>query len=92
MLLEGACTASFPLINIEYPHVLSFICPAHSLDNFMKNVCSAKASITVKGNNGHFAWGEDFMEKVVQETNHVVKFVTNHQKAKGPCAVPRAVC
>eukprot|EP00967_Tisochrysis_lutea_P026088 scaffold30163_cov33-Tisochrysis_lutea.AAC.1 len=37
--VDGACTSAFPLINVKYPHVMKFICPAHSLDNFMKNIC-----------------------------------------------------
>ena len=33
--MDGACAASFPLIEKEFGHVHCFICPTHSLDNFL---------------------------------------------------------
>jgi len=57
--MDGACTASFPLIEAKYPHVFCFICPAHSLDNFFKNVFSDKSVIKMKGIEGQWDWGSD---------------------------------
>jgi hypothetical protein len=63
--MDGACTASFPLIACKLPHVFSFICPTHSLDNFMKNICSDNAEITVKGiTDRKFKWGEPIFAQV----------------------------
>ena len=54
--MDGACTASFPLIEDKYPHVFCFICPTHALDNFMKNVFSDKEKIKMKSIVGEFDW------------------------------------
>eukprot|EP00962_Isochrysis_galbana_P027152 scaffold8501_cov129-Isochrysis_galbana.AAC.1 len=63
--MDGACTASFPLISTKLPHIFTFICPTHSLDNFMKNICSAQAEVTVKGIKDRvFKWGEPIFAQV----------------------------
>jgi hypothetical protein len=49
--MDGACTASFPLIEHDFPHVFTFICPTQSLDNYMKNVCCSKDVVTLKVSN-----------------------------------------
>jgi hypothetical protein len=46
--MDGACVSSFPIITAAVKHVFCFICPTHSVDNFLKNVCSSQAEITVK--------------------------------------------
>eukprot|EP00967_Tisochrysis_lutea_P130138 scaffold224651_cov33-Tisochrysis_lutea.AAC.1 len=56
--MDGACTAAFPLIEAEVPHIFTFICPSHTVDNFMKNICSDKPIVRIKGVDGEFAWGE----------------------------------
>ena len=59
--MDGACTASFPLITATYGHVFCFICPANSIhvDNFFKNVfsdkmkmCSAPSCMSGQGYSG----------------------------------------
>ena len=57
--MDGACTTSFPLITAKYEHVFCFICPAHSLDNFFKNVFSDKPIIKMKGIEGEWEWESD---------------------------------
>jgi hypothetical protein len=59
--MDGACEFSFKYIEDEYPHVFCFICPTHSLDNFMKNVCAGdKEKIHVRGHDGPtLDWGEE---------------------------------
>eukprot|EP00962_Isochrysis_galbana_P061223 scaffold36298_cov122-Isochrysis_galbana.AAC.26 len=80
--MDGACTASFPIISDQLPHVFNFICPTHSLDNFMKNICSDKPEITIKGiTDRTFKWGEPIFAEVLEKVSLVVKFITNHQKA-----------
>ena len=78
--MDGACTASFPLITATYGHVFCFICPAHSLDNFFKNVFSDKPRIKIKGIEDDFEWGSDIFLKPFTEAWDVIKFVTNHSK------------
>mmetsp|Transcript_13081 Transcript_13081/g.37400 ORF Transcript_13081/g.37400 Transcript_13081/m.37400 type:complete len:409 (-) Transcript_13081:33-1259(-) len=88
--MDGACTASFPLIALECPSVFSYICPTHSLDNFLKNICSDKAVLRVKGiRDRDFPWGEPFLAKAVEQVRFVVSFVTSHHKA---LARYRALC
>jgi len=69
--MDGACLSSFAAIEEEYRHVHCFICPTHSLDNFMKNVCSGeKETINVRGYTGPtLAWGEElFSDSFTQVT------------------------
>lgn len=71
--MDGACKSSFSLIEHEHPHVFCYICPTHSLDNFMKNVCSGeKETINVRGYDGPaLQWGEklfsETFDKVTQD-------------------------
>ena len=37
--MDGACKASFSIIEERFPHINCFICLTHSLDNFLKTVC-----------------------------------------------------
>jgi hypothetical protein len=78
--MDGACTGSFPLITAKYKHVFCFICPAHSLDNFFKNVFCDKMKIKIKGIEGDFDWGTDIFLEPFTEAWDVIKFVTNHSK------------
>lgn len=80
--MDGACTASFPLIQREVPHVFCYICPAHSLDNFMKNICSDKATVKVKClTDRTFPWAEPRFAETIECATHVVNFIVRHQKA-----------
>jgi len=90
--MDGACVASFPLIASQVPHVFCFICPTHSLDNFLKNVFSDQETIRVKsvksGDNTDFDWGTDVFSKPVRDCWEVIKFVTHHSK---PLSIFRAL-
>jgi hypothetical protein len=57
MCMDGACEA----VEDEHTHVFCFICPTHSLVNFMKNVCAGhKQKIHVRGHDGPtLEWGEE---------------------------------
>ncbi len=44
--MDGACAGAFKHIEAEIEHVTCFICPTHSLNNFMSDVCSSKTSWT----------------------------------------------
>mmetsp|Transcript_32514 Transcript_32514/g.103757 ORF Transcript_32514/g.103757 Transcript_32514/m.103757 type:complete len:479 (+) Transcript_32514:91-1527(+) len=50
--MDGVCTSSFPLIEMDFPHIFTYICPTHSLDNYMKNVCCDKEVIRMKNIEG----------------------------------------
>ena len=76
--MDGACTSSFKFINEKYPHVFCFICPAHSLDNFLKNVFSDKEKIKMKSIEGDWDWGSSIFLDPFTEAWDVIKFVSNH--------------
>ena len=78
--MDGACKGSFALITARYPHVFCFICPAHSVDNFLMNVCSDKQSIKVKSIEGEFTWGRNLFSKPIAQAWEVIKFITHHSK------------
>mmetsp|Transcript_27147 Transcript_27147/g.87726 ORF Transcript_27147/g.87726 Transcript_27147/m.87726 type:complete len:257 (+) Transcript_27147:412-1182(+) len=79
--MDGACTSSFPLIERDFPHIFTYICPTHSLDNYMKNVCSDKDPVRMKGIEGEFPWGEGLFSVAIDKVWEVVKFIIYHQKA-----------
>ena len=84
--MDGACRSSFPLIRKTYPHVFCYICPTHSLDNFLKNVCSSNetirvASVKTANDDREFEWGCDVFRKPIDDAWEVIKFITNHGKA-----------
>lgn len=78
--MDGACKASFELITAHFPHVFCFICPTHSVDNFLKNVCSDNETIKVKSIEGDFDWGSSIFSEPIAQSWEVIKFITNHSK------------
>jgi hypothetical protein len=78
--MDGACQSSFPLISAKYPAIKSFICPTHSLDNFIKNVCSDNPTIGVRDVDS-FPWGETIFADPIERSWEAIKFITNHQKS-----------
>ena len=79
--MDGACTASFPIITLRYPHIFCFICPAHSVDNFLKNVCSDQATISVRSITEVFEWDSSVFSDPIADSWEVIKFITNHGKS-----------
>ena len=49
------------------------------MDNFLKNICSDKSTVTVK-DTGEYTWGYDTFSEPIDQTWEVVKYITNHQK------------
>ncbi len=47
--MDGACMSSFAQITEAFPWVVCFICPTHSLDNFLKSVCGNQDKIRMAG-------------------------------------------
>lgn len=66
--------------------VSCFICPTHSLDNFMKNVCLRGSHVRIAGDPRVFDWDQDYFSSTIDYVWTVVKFVTNHHK---PLAIYR---
>ena len=64
--MDGACKGSFDLITDRHKHVFCFICPTHSIDNFLKNVCSDKPAIKVRSIEGDFVWGRTLFSRPIQ--------------------------
>jgi len=49
LFFDGACKASFPIIEAKAKHLTCLIDCSHSIDRFVGNVCSNKPKITIKG-------------------------------------------
>ena len=80
VVMDGACKSSFAIIEKEFPHIICFICPTHSVDNFLKNICSDKSTVTVK-DTGEYTWGYDTFSEPIDQTWEVIKYITNHQNS-----------
>lgn len=76
--MDGACTGSFKFINDKYPHVFCFICTAHALGNFLKNVFSNQGKIKMKSIEGEWDWGSGIFLDPFTGAWDVIKFFTNH--------------
>ena len=46
--MDGACKSSFEAIEAKFPHVFCFICPTHSIDNFLQNINEDKDEVRIK--------------------------------------------
>ncbi|KAJ1451591.1 hypothetical protein M885DRAFT_499514 [Pelagophyceae sp. CCMP2097] len=79
LFFDGACEPPFVHIKATAPRVSCVIDPAHSMDNFTKNVCCEKARITAKG-QGTVTWNVDFFSGVVKKVWSVVKGVYAKEK------------
>ena len=74
LFFDGACKPSFELIESKAQHVSVIIDPAHSIDNFAKNVCSNAPKITIK-DKGSYDWGVDLFHDVTVDVWTVVKAI-----------------
>jgi hypothetical protein len=79
--MDSASKASFPLIEAAYPHLFCFVSPSGSIDQFLKDVCSSEATLTVEGQTGRLAWGENFLARPLADAWKVIQFVTSHPTA-----------
>lgn len=77
VVMDGACRASFPIIEKEFPHVICLCCGPHSLDLFLEDICK-EGSQGPQGNT--FDEDTTFMREVIAEVRAILKFITNHQK------------
>jgi hypothetical protein len=57
VIMDGACESAFAAIEKEFPRIVCIICPAHSIDNFIKNVMSDKVTVQVRGEE-RITWNE----------------------------------
>lgn len=92
--MDGACKGSFPIIKQTFKWMQCFVCPAHGIDNFIKNVCSNKQDILMQGNAStgvaaaEVEWDVDLFKDTFDECWTCVKAVTRHHK---PLALFRAI-
>ena len=85
--MDGACAGAFRHIEDAIKHVTCFICPTHSLNNFMSDICASNNAISVRGQQ-KVVWGEDLFEEPIEDIWTVVKAVTGAQK---PLALYRRI-
>ena len=69
--MDGACFGAFIFITAKFPWIHCFICPPHSIDGFMKNVCSDKAVIRIKRDPTPFPWGEDIFSAPINKVKRI---------------------
>ena len=87
--MDGACMSSFAQITEAFPWVFCFICPTHSLDNFLKNVCGNQDKIRMTGIEGEFEWGSSVFSTPLEEAKQVINFIRRHGK---PLSIFRDIC
>jgi hypothetical protein len=87
--MDGACMSSFAQITKAFPWVFCFICPTHSLDNFLKNVCGNQHTIKMAGIEGEFGWGSSVFSTPLEEAKQVINFIRRHGK---PLSIFRGIC
>ena len=51
VVMDGSCKGVFPLISAKYRHIQSFTCPAHGIDDYIKNICTSKEEIGMQKND-----------------------------------------
>jgi len=81
--------SSFAQITEAFPWVFCFICPTHSLDNFLKNVCGNQDKIRMTGIEGEFRWGSSVFSTPLEEAKQVINFIRRHGK---PLSIFRVIC
>jgi hypothetical protein len=84
--MDGACKGAFVLIQKEFPWVQCFVCPAHAIDGFLKNVGSSTESIRMQANvmgdvpASEMEWNESFFRDCFDNVSKMVTWVARKQK------------
>ena len=78
--MDGACKCAFGLIIQKVKHLTCAIDPAHSVDNFLKNLCSRKKEITVK-DQATIQWDISRFADVVGNSWYCIKTFRSNEKA-----------
>ena len=76
--MDGACEGAFAIIEAEFPEIVCFICPTHSIDGYIKNVVSSQDEIKVRGREETLPRGETIFADTIDDVWEVVKFITSH--------------
>jgi hypothetical protein len=78
VITDGACESAFEAIVKEFPRIVCIICPAHSIDNFIKNVMSDKVTIQVRGEE-KITWGENLFHDATEKVCALQPYYHHHQ-------------
>ena len=84
--MDGACKGAFVLIQKEFPWVQCFVCPAHAIDGFLKNVGSSTESIRMQANvmgdvpASEMDWNESFFRDCFDNVSKMVTWISRKQK------------
>ena len=84
--MDGVCKGAFVLIQKEFPWVKCFVCPAHAVDGFLKNVGSSTESIRMQANvmgdvpASEMDWNESFFRDCFDNVSKVVTWISRKQK------------
>jgi hypothetical protein len=84
--MDGACKGAFVLIQKEFPWVKCFVCPAHVVDGFLKNVGSSTESIRMQTNvmgdvpASEMEWNESFCRDCFDNVSKMVTWIVRKQK------------
>ena len=76
--MDGTCEGAFAIIEAEFPEIVCFICPMHSIDGYIQNVVSSQDEIKVRGREETLPWGETIFADTIDDVWEVVKFITSH--------------
>jgi hypothetical protein len=84
--MDGVCKGAFVLIQKEFPWVKCFVCPAHAVDGFLKNVGSSTQSIRMQANvmgdvpASEMEWNESFFRDCFDNVSKMVTWIARKQK------------
>jgi hypothetical protein len=76
--MDGVCKGAFVLIQKEFPWVKCFVCLAHAVDGFLKNVGSSTESIRMQANvmgdvpASEMEWNESFFRDCFDNISKMV--------------------
>jgi hypothetical protein len=81
--MDGACKGAFEHINAtkDCEHIFCFVCPPHSIDGFIGNVCSDKEEVIVGAHGEKVTWDEDIFSTPLAAAWENIKWITHHGKA-----------
>ena len=74
LFFDGACKASFPIIEAKAKHLTCLIDCSHSIDRFVGNVCSNKPKITIKGEDP-LDWDVSYFHDTAVDVWYVIKAI-----------------
>ena len=83
--LDGVCKGPFVLIQKVCPWVQCFVCPTHTIDNFLKNVGTSAESIKMQATlmgaaaASEIEWNESFFCDCFDNVAKIVNWISRNQ-------------